>query len=244
MPSLALTVVAGALLALVGGARPSDAHLLPSGSDGLLGMMASADGMLTARAAAATHVRDAGSAATPFLAREAIAGSVPEGGFVLDQEAPVLRYAELQDALLLVARRDASGGGTRWVSVQPAGAAIVLASPTVSEPTRDVLRRLWAVAHPAGGNPEDPTAAVAALIDALDLPEAKLRALAYLDLARLATDPEHFAPHDVQKLASYGNDAGDDAQLAQAVRDLATRIGNAARERGEGPPPTSEGKQP
>ena len=66
--------------------------------------------------------------------------------------------------------------------------------------------------------------AVTALIDTLSLPEQKLRALAYLDLARLAADPQHFPPPAIVRLASYGDQPGDDPQLASAVRDLGRRL--------------------
>jgi hypothetical protein len=232
VPSLALTRRAALALALLLAltTRDAAAHLLPSGSDTLLGMIAAADGMLVARAASETHERGDGGGATPFLARAPVAGTVPEGGFVLDQEPPILRYASLQDALLLVARRAKEGGATRWLSVQPAGAAILLQSATLPEKSEDVLRRLWAVAHPASGEP-DPGAAVAALIATLELPETKLRALAYLDLARLSSDAAHFTPADVERLSRYGERPGDDAQLAQAVRDLGTRLAAAGAPR-------------
>src|SRR5262249_20926793 len=67
-------------LALLAAAATARAHLLPGGATSLVGMMAAADGMLVARAAAATHERDAQHAATPFLARETIAGDVPADG--------------------------------------------------------------------------------------------------------------------------------------------------------------------
>ena len=222
MPRAAL-ILALATALLAGAAATSGAHLVPSGSDTLLGMMAAADGMVVARAAAETHVRDAKSAATPFLARQTVAGVGPDDGFVLDAEPPVLRYAELQDVLVLLARRTSESGTVRWVSVQPAGAAIVLATPTLPDPSRDVLRKLWGVAHAEPAGSADPTIAVAALIDTLSLPEQKLRALAYLDLARMSADPEHFTPAAIARLASYGDRPGDDAQLATAVRDLGRR---------------------
>lgn len=202
---------------------PARAHLVPSGSDTLLGMMAAADGMVVARSAAATHARDTHFAATPFLSREVVAGAGPDGAFVLDAEAPILRYAELQDVLVLVARRPAAGA-TRWLSVQPAGAAIVLAGPTLPEGSRELLKRLWSVAHPPMGSTPDPALAVGALIDALVLPEQKLRALAYLDLARLASDPEHFSPAAIARLVRYGKGPADDPQLAIAVNDLGRRL--------------------
>ena len=87
-----------------------------------------------------------------------------------------------------------------------------------------MLKRLWNVAHPAASGGADPALAVAALLDALSLPEQKLRALAYLDLARLAADPEHFSQAAMARLASYGDRPGDDAQLATAVRDLGRRL--------------------
>jgi hypothetical protein len=219
--------IAVALSAVLG--ATANAHLVASGSDTLLGMMASADGMLVARSANETHLRDEKLAATPFLAREVVAGVGPENSFVLDQEPPILRYAELQDVLLLIARRTTPSGTVRWLSVQPAGAAIVLASPTLPEPSRVLLKRLWNVAHPAAPGDADPATAVSALIDALVLPEQKLRALAYLDLARLATDPEHFSPAAIARLASYGDQPGDDAQLASAVRELGQRLERSPR---------------
>jgi hypothetical protein len=206
------------------------AHLLPGGASSLLGMMAAADGMLVARAAAPTHERGTSAAATPFLLRQAIAGDVPEDAFVLEQKPPLLRYAEVQDALLLVAHEaDAPG---RWVSVQPAGAGIVLATPVLDERSRTVLVALWKVAHAAPGAAPDVPAAVAALVDALSLPEQKIRALAFLDLSTLGDDPSHFPPVAVTRLLRYGDAPGDDAQLAPAVRDLAKRI--AARQAAPG----------
>lgn len=224
------------LLALQGlAAAPAvRAHLVPSGADTLLGMMAAADGMLVARTAAATTVRDDGAAATPFLAREPLGGSVPSGGFVLDQAPPVLRYAELQDAVLLVARKQDGTRPARWVSVQPAGAAILVEGGSVDETSRAVLRRLWGIAHPdvAGEKPARDDhgggALIGALIDALSLREPKLRALAFLDLAQLAASREHFGPTQVARLASYGDRPGDDAQLAPAVRDLGRKLGGSA----------------
>lgn len=223
-------------------AVPARGHLVPSGSDTLLGMMAAADGMIVARSAAETHARDAQSAATPFLAREVVAGVGPEDAFVLDAEAPILRYAEMQDVLVLLARRPASGGGTRWLSVQPAGAAIVLASPTLPEASREVLKRLWNVAHPPPGAAPDPAVAVVALSDALTLPEQKLRALAYLDLARLAADPEHFTPAAIARLVSYGSAPGDDPQLATPVNDLGRRLQHGGQARPA--TPAQEGVRP
>lgn len=223
MPRIALTLALAT--ALLGGApATSGAHLVPAGSDTLLGMMAAADGMVVARTASETHVRDGTFAATPFLARETVAGIGPDEGFVLDADPPVLRYAELQDALVLLARRTSDSGAVRWVSVQPAGAAILLATPTLPDHSRDVLKKLWGVAHAEPVGSADPMLAVAALIDALALPEPKLRALAYLDLARLSADPEHFTPAAAARLASYGDRPGDDAQLATAVRDLGRRL--------------------
>jgi len=214
------------------------AHLVAGGAETLLGMMASADGMVVARAAAATHARGDKAAATPFLARQTVAGIAPENEFVLDAEPPILRYAELQDVLVLLARRSHGSDGVRWVSAQPAGAAIVLASPVLPERSRSVLQALWSVAHPASGTSGDPSLAVKALIDALSLPEQKLRALAYLDLAALASDPEHFTPVATTRLASYGDQPGDDAQLAPAVRDVGRRLQQsgpaAAKATGEG----------
>ena len=216
-----IVALAGALLVATGGRAA--AHLVPAGADTLLGMMAAADGMVVARAAAETYVRDGKSAATPFLVREVVAGTGPENEFLLDADPPVLRYAELQDALVLLARRTTPTGRALWVSVQPAGAGIILESATLPEHSRDVLKRLWNVAHPAASGGADPALAVAALLDALSLPEQKLRALAYLDLARLAADPEHFSQAAMARLASYGDRPGDDAQLATAVRDLGRR---------------------
>lgn len=224
MRSTALSALALllAILAPLATPAPAHAHLVPSGADTLLGMMAAADGLVVARSAAATHQRDASSAATPFLEREVVAGNGPEGAFVLDQGPPILRYAEVQDALLLVQRK-ATAAGARWLSVQPAGAAILLASATLPDDTRRVLRELWRAAHP-GAEPPDPALTIAALIDALALPEAKLRALAFLDLSSLAADPAHFTPAAVTRLATYGNRPGDDAQLATAVQGLGRRL--------------------
>jgi hypothetical protein len=227
-------------LALLLGAStaPARAHLVPSGADTLLGMLAASDGLLLARSAAATTVRDDGSAATPFLARETIAGSGPTGGFVLDQPPPPLRYAELQDALLLVDRRQGDGTPPRWFSVQPAGAAILIDGGDLDTRTRDVLRRLWAVAHPPAGEAENADHGAAALIDALSLREKKLRALAFLDLSALAASPEHFTKAQASRLVTYGDQPGDDAELAPAVRDLGKKLGGApmkaARARREG----------
>jgi hypothetical protein len=218
--------IAIALLGVL--ATGAQAHLVASGSDTLLGMMAGADGMVVARSAAATHTRDEKSAATAFLAREVVAGVGPEDAFVLDQDPPILRYAELQDVLLLVARRTTPSGSVRWLSAQPAGAAIVLATPVLPEPSRVLLKRLWTIAHAAAPGDVDPAAAVSALIDALSLPEQKLRALAYLDLARLATDPEHFSTAAIARLTSYGDRPGDDAQLASAVHELGERLQRGA----------------
>lgn len=205
------------------------AHLVPSGADTLLGMMATADALLLARTAAATTVRDDGDAATPFLARETLGGSGPSGGFVLDQKPPVLRYAELQDALLLVARKQEGNAAARWVSVQPAGAAILVEGGTIDDATRGVLRHLWSVAHPPaeGAPPDGDGHGVATLIDALSVREPKLRALAFLDLSQLATSREHFSAAQVARLASYGDQPGDDAQLAPAVRDLGRKLGGS-----------------
>lgn len=222
--SRAALIFAFASLMLGGLGGRAAAHLVPSGADTLLGMMAAADGMVVARSAAATYVRDGKSAATPFLTRQLVAGNGPENEFLLDSEPPVLRYAELQDALVLLARRTTPSGRVLWVSVQPAGAAIVLEAATLPDHSRDVLKRLWDAAHPATPGGGDPALAVAALIDALSLPEQKLRALAYLDLAHLAADPAHFPPAAVARLASYGDQPGDDAQLATAVRDLGRRL--------------------
>jgi hypothetical protein len=80
------------------------------------------------------------------------------------------------------------------------------------------------VAHPAPGGTPDGAAAVAALLAALSLPEPKLRALAFLDLSGLAVDREHFAQATVARLASYGDQPGDDPQLASAVRDLGRKL--------------------
>lgn len=235
-----IVLLAGALATTL--ASPAGAHLVPGGSETLLGMMAAADGMVVARSAAATHERDARSAATPFLAREVVAGVGPSEAFVLDAEPPILRYAELQDVLVLLAQRPSATGAPRWLSVQPAGGAIVLASPVLPEASRDLLKRLWSVAHPPPGTAPDPAIAVAALIQALSLPEQKLRALAYLDLARLASDPEHFSPADVARLVRYGSAPGDDGQLAGAVNDLGRRLQQDGRTR---PPTTAaEGAKP
>ena len=224
-PALSGVLAAALLVALPPAAR---GHLLPSGATSLLGMMAAADGMLVARAAAATHERDAKLAATPFLARETIAGAAPSGGFVLEQKAPILRYAEIQDALLLVARDRGSAEGARWVSVQPAGAGIVLDKPKIEERSRTVLVELWGVAHPPAGATPDVAAASNALVAALALPEAKLRALAFLDLASLAEDPSHFTPLAVSRLLRYGDGPDDDAQLKDAVRELGRKIAASA----------------
>jgi hypothetical protein len=223
MSRAALTLAVAAALALATAGR-AGAHLVASGSETLLGMMASADGMVVARVVEATHARDDKSAATPFLARQTVAGIGPEDAFVLDAEPPILRYAETQDVLVLLARRPVGRDAVRWVSVQPAGAAIVLQSPTLPESSRVVLQALWSVAQPASGGSGDPAVAVDALIDALALPEQKLRALAYRDLAALASDPEHFSPAARARLASYGDQPGDDAQLAPAVRDVGWRL--------------------
>lgn len=223
MRRLALSgALAAALLVVL--PQAARGHLLPSGATSLLGMMAAADGMLVARAAAATHERDATRAATPFLARETIAGEAPTEGFVLEQKAPILRYAEIQDALLLVAREKKDEPSARWVSVQPAGAGIVLDKPTIDDRSRAVLRDLWQVAHPEPGATPDVAAAANALIDALALPEQKLRALAFLDLSTLAEDPAHFTPLAVSRLLRYGDGPDDDAQLAPAVRDLGRKV--------------------
>ena len=148
MPRVALIVaLAGVLLGAT--ADRAAAHLVPAGADTLLGMMAAADGMVVARSAAETYVRDGKSAATPFLSREVVAGTGPENEFLLDADPPVLRYAELQDALVLLVRRTTPSGRALWVSVQPAGAGITLESATLPEHSREVLRRLWGIAHPA-----------------------------------------------------------------------------------------------
>lgn len=238
MSRIALIVaLAAALLALSGGRAA--AHLVPAGADTLLGMMAAADGMVVARSVTETYVRDGKSAGTPFLSRQVVAGTGPESEFVLDAEPPILRYAELQDALVLLARRTTPSGRALWVAVQPAGAGIVLQSATLPEHSRDVLRRLWDTAHPATPDGGDPALAVAALIDTLSLPEQKLRALAYLDLARLAADPEHFSPAAIARLASYGDQPGDDVQLATAVRDLGRRL----QQKQPGPSPTAAARE-
>lgn len=242
MPRAALILALAAAL-VAGAPAPSGAHLVPSGSDTLLGMMASADGMVVARSASETYVRDGKSAATPFLPRETVAGVGPDDGFLLDADPPVLRYAELQDALVLLSRRTLESGVVRWVSVQPAGAAILLASPTLPERSRDVLRKLWRVAHAAPPGSADPALAVSALIETLSLPEQKLRALAYLDLARIGADPEHFTPAAMARLASYGDQPGDDAQLATAVRDLGRRLQQNERTP-VATPATREGAKP
>lgn len=241
-----LLIAAGMLATLLLASSPTGAHLLPSGASSLIGMMASADGMLVARSAAATHERDASLAATPFLAREALAGDTPQEGFVLDQGAPILRYAEAQDAILLVGKETA-GTQIRWRSVQPAGAAIVLPKPTVDERTRTVLRALWRVAHPAAGAAPDVPAAAAALIDALSLPEQKLRALAFLDLSTLAEDPAHVGTLAASRLLRYGDQPGDDAQLAPAVRDLGRKLqasGESGASGATGGTPAGEGAKP
>ena len=233
-----IVALAGALLDATGGRAA--AHLVPAGADTLLGMMAAADGMVVARAAAETYVRDGKSAATPFLVREVVAGTGPENEFLLDADPPVLRYAELQDALVLLARRNTPDRRVLWVSVQPAGAGITLVSATLPELSREVLRRLWGIAHPATPGGGDAALAVAALIDTLSLPEQKLRALAYLDLAKLGADPEHFSPAAIARLASYGDQPGDDAQLATAVRDLGRRL---QQTKPSGPPPAATAKE-
>lgn len=231
MRRAALSLI-GAVALLATLAAAGSAHLVPSGADTLLGMMAAADGLLLARSAAATRERGESAAATPFLARETIAGSAPTGGFVLDQEAPILRYAELQDALLLVVRREEPNAAARWISVQPAGAAILIDGGSLDEASRDVLRRLWTVAHPSAGQAAGAAAGddhgVTALIDALSLPQPKLRALAFLDLSKLAAAREHFTAAAVERLANYGDRPGDDAELAPAVRDLGRKLAGPA----------------
>lgn len=217
-----------AAAALLLAATDAGAHLQPSGSTSLLGMIAAADGMVVARSVQPTHARSATEAATAFLAREAISGEVPKGAFVLEQRAPLLRYGELSDALVLVAREPQPGGGVRWTSVQPAGAAILLDPVDLSDETRAVLRALWRAAHPEGGGAPDASAAVDALVRALAQPQRKLRALAYLDLARLASDPAHFPQATVDRLRSYGDAPGDDPELAQAVRALGDKLGRRA----------------
>jgi len=206
-------------------------------------MMAAADGMLVARAAAATRARGEHDAATPFLAREKIAGEVPSEGFVLDQRPPILRYAEVQDALLLVAREQEGAARARWISVQPAGAGIVLDGPTVSEQTRVVLRELWAAVHPEPGAEPDVAAAAKALLAALTLSEQKLRALAFLDLSTLANDPQHLPPLITERLLGYGGQPEDDAQMAPAVRDLGRRLTSRGTA-GNAPPAATGAKQP
>lgn len=219
MRGLALTL---AVAGVLGAAPRAGAHLLPGGASSLLAMMAKADGMLVARAAAATHERDATIALTPFVVRQAIAGDTPKEAFVLEQRPPFLRYAELQDALLLVAHEPAMP--SRWISVQPAGAGIVLAGPVLGERSRGVLVALWNAAHPPPGTQPDVAGAASALVGALSLPEEKVRALAFLDLSTLAEDPRHFPPVAVSRLLRYGDEKGDDARLASAVRELAKRI--------------------
>lgn len=228
MRRAALSLIGAAAL-VTALAATSRAHLVPSGADTLLGMMAAADGLLLARSAAATRERGETAAATPFLARETIAGSAPTGGFVLDQEAPILRYAELQDALLLVVRRQEPNAAARWVSVQPAGAAILIDGGTLDDASRDVLRRLWTIAHPPAGGAAGDDHGVAALVDALSLPQPKLRALAFLDLSKLAAAREHFTAAAVERLATYGDRPGDDTELAPAVRDLGRKLAGPAK---------------
>ncbi len=228
--ALSAACAAGALLLA---ATAAGAHLQPSGTTSLLGMIAAADGILVARSVQPTHARSATEAATAFVAREAIAGEVPSGPFVLEQRAPLLRYDELSDALVLVAREPQPAGGVRWVSVQPAGAAILLDPIELSDETRAVLRDLWRAAHPEGGGAPDESAAVDALVRALAQPQRKLRALAYLDLARLANDPAHFPAAAVERLRRYGDVPGDDPELAQAVRALGEKLGRRTLAEGE-----------
>lgn len=216
-----------------------DAHLRPSGASSLVGMLQAADGVVLARSVEATRARDPQHASTPFLARDTIAGEGPSGGFVLEQEAPLLRYAALADAIVLV-RRTSHDSGTRWLSVQPAGAGIVLDGPEVGEATRAVLRDLFAAVHPTAGAEPDVGRAADALVRALSLPERKLRALALLDVAALAAEPDHFTPAQAERLARYGDAPGDDPQLAPQVRDIGNRI--VARLKGKtGAAPTNAG---
>jgi hypothetical protein len=215
------------------------AHVGTTGASSLLAMLQAADGVLVARSVEATHARDATHAATPFLARETIAGEAPTGGFVLEQEAPLLRYAGLSDAILLLKRDVRASGSARWMSVQPAGAGLVLESPQVGDDTRGVLRELFAAVHPPAGGTADARRATAALVRALALPERKLRALAVLDLGALAADPQHFTAVEVDRLVRYGDAPGDDPQLAPQVREigrlLASRRGAAEGSKGAKP---------
>ncbi|MEW6268950.1 MAG: hypothetical protein AB1689_06585 [Thermodesulfobacteriota bacterium] len=199
-------------------------------------MLQAADGVVLARSVEGTHARDPQHAATPFLVRETIAGVAPSGGFVLEQEAPLLRYAGLADAIVLVKRTASPSGSPRWLSVQPAGAGLVLDAPQLGEPTRGVLRDLFAAVHPAEGREPDVRRAVSALVRALSLPERKLRAVAVLDVAALATEPDHFTAAEVERLAGYGEAPGDDPQLAPQVRE----IGRLLAERQAGRPPAPE----
>lgn len=202
-------------------------HIATTGAASLLGMLQAADGVLVAQALEATQARDATHGATPFVARETIAGEAPTGGFVLEQEVPLLRYAGLSDAILLVKRDVRANGGTRWLSVQPAGAGIVLESPQLGDATRAVLRELFAAVHPPAGGTPDARGAAAALVRALALPERKLRALAVLDLSTLAADPQHFTAFDVNRLVRYGDAPGDDRDLAPQVRKVGRLIAGA-----------------
>jgi hypothetical protein len=219
--SLARTGAACALLLV---ALPSAAHLQPTGAASLVAMIAAADAMVVARAVQPTHERSATEAATAFVARETIAGDGPTGGFVLEQRAPLLRYGELSDALVLLAKETADGRPASWVSVQPAGAAILLDPVNLTDDTRATLRDLWAALHPPGGGEPDPSRVAEALVAALAQPQRKLRALAFLDLAALAADPQHLTQATVERLRRYGDGPGDDPQLAPAVRALGDRL--------------------
>jgi len=230
----ALTRARVGLACVLAVATPAAAHLRPTGATSLLAMIAAADGMVVARSVQPTHVRSEQEAATAFVARETIAGEGPTGGFVLEQRSPLLRYGELSDALVLLAKETPPGRPARWLSVQPAGAALLLDPVNLSDETRAVLRELWIAMHPPSGGEPDATRAAGALVAALSQPQRKIRALAFLDLARLADDPQHLSPADLERLRQYGDRPGDDAELAPAVRALAEKVGPA-------PPATQPG---
>jgi hypothetical protein len=139
-----LIALAAAGFASLASPRASYAHLVVT-RGGLISLVAHADGVVVARAEAATAFdASRGVARTPFRALGPIAGEGPTGEFVVETpDRTALRHVAGQTEIVFV-RRPATGGAA-WETPQEAGLGIVLEGEAASAATLEAVRGLWSV---------------------------------------------------------------------------------------------------
>jgi len=198
-------------------------------------LLAGADGVLVARADAATDERGR----TAFHRVTPIAGLVPEDRFDQTSPEPILRYRDGELAIVIVRCADATAGPgpapvvpcRSWTSLQPAGSGFTIERAEDVARIAAVVRSLWLAVHSADETSRE-RAATDALVGALDVPARKLRYSAALDLLRIAHHPGSFSLAARKTLAAYGNRPDDDPALRPIVASLVQTIDQADRDGG------------